>query len=98
MISSQSKHPNCAYMWLNHIISPEANAAVAEWFGEAPSNSASCALTADPNHCTTYHADDEEYFSRVYYWKTPVADCGDGRGEVCKDYSAWVQAWTEIKG
>jgi putative spermidine/putrescine transport system substrate-binding protein len=27
-----------------------------------------------------------------------VKDCGDDRGEVCKDYSEWVQAWTEIKG
>ena len=25
-------------------------------------------------------------------------DCGDDRGDVCKDYSEWVQAWTEIKG
>ena len=32
MISSKAKHPNCMYMWMNHIISPEANAAVAEWF------------------------------------------------------------------
>jgi len=98
MISSRAKHPNCAYMWLSHIISPEANAAVAEWIGEAPANALACALTTDPNHCTTYHADETEYWEKVYYWKTPVADCGDGRGEVCKDYSAWVQAWTEIKG
>jgi putative spermidine/putrescine transport system substrate-binding protein len=27
-----------------------------------------------------------------------VKDCGDDRGETCKDYSEWVQAWTEIKG
>ena len=38
MISSEAEHPNCMYEWMNHIISPEANAAVAEWFGEAPSN------------------------------------------------------------
>ena len=25
-------------------------------------------------------------------------DSGDDRGAVCKDYSEWVQAWTEIKG
>ena len=98
MISSKAKHPNCMYMWMNHIISPKANAAVAEWFGEAPSNEKSCALTADKDHCTTYHADDEDYFTKVAYWTTPVKDCGDDRGEVCKDYSEWVQAWTEIKG
>ena len=98
MISSKAKNPNCMYLWMDHIISPKANAAVAEWFGEAPSNAKSCALTADKNHCTTYHADDEAYFSKVAYWTTPVKDCGDDRGEVCKDYSEWVQAWTEIKG
>ena len=36
MISSKAKNPNCMYMWMDHIISPKANAAVAEWFGEAP--------------------------------------------------------------
>ncbi len=38
MISSKAKNPNCMYMWMDHIISPQANAEVAEWFGEAPSN------------------------------------------------------------
>ncbi len=98
MISATSKHPNCTYLWMDHIISPTANAQVAEWFGEAPSNAKSCDETSDPNHCATYHADDEEYFSQVAYWSTPEADCGDDRGEVCKDYSEWVTAWTEIKG
>ncbi len=98
MISSKAKHPNCMYLWMNHIISPKANAQVAEWFGEAPANDKSCEMTADKNHCDVYHAADEEYFSRVAYWTTPQKDCGDDRGEVCKDYSEWVAAWTEIKG
>ncbi|MDX6423989.1 MAG: putative spermidine/putrescine transport system substrate-binding protein [Gaiellaceae bacterium] len=98
MISSKAKHPNCMYLWMNHIISPKANAAVAEWFGEAPSNAKSCALTADKNHCTTFHAGDEEYFKQVWYWTTPTKQCLDGRGAICKDYSEWVQAWTEVKG
>jgi putative spermidine/putrescine transport system substrate-binding protein len=98
MVHSKAKNPNCAYMWLDHIISPKANAAVAEWFGEAPSNSKSCDETADPKHCDTFHADDEAYFDKVAYWTTPTKDCGDDRGAVCKDYSEWVQAWTEIKG
>jgi putative spermidine/putrescine transport system substrate-binding protein len=98
MISSQAKHPNCMYMWMNHIISPKANAAVAEWFGEAPANEKSCALTAVKNHCEIFHADDEAYFDQVAYWNTPRKECGDDRGAVCKDYSEWVKAWTEIKG
>ncbi len=98
MISSTATNPTCMYLWMDHIISPMANAAVAEWFGEAPSNAKSCDLTADKAHCETYHAADEAYFDQVAYWTTPQADCGDDRGETCKDYSEWVQAWTEIKG
>ena len=98
MISSKAKHPNCMYMWMNHIISPKANAAVAEWFGEAPANEKSCAETSDPNHCKIYHANDEDYFKRVSFWTTPTKQCGDERGAVCKDYSEWVAAWTEVKG
>ncbi len=98
MISSATKSPNCAYLWLDYIISPEANAKATEYFGEAPVSAEACALTADPNHCETFHADDEEYFAKVAYWTTPVADCGDDRGEVCKDYSEWTAAWTEIRG
>ena len=98
MISSEAKNPNCAYLWLDHIISPEANAAVAEWFGEAPSNEKACDLTADPKHCEIYNADDEEFFDQIEYWKTPVSDCGDDRGDVCKTYDEWVQGWNEVKG
>jgi putative spermidine/putrescine transport system substrate-binding protein len=98
MISSEAEHPNCMYLWMDHIVSPEANAAVAEWFGEAPANEKSCALTENKDHCEIFHADDEEFFDQVAYWTTPVADCGDDRGDVCKTYDEWVQAWTEIKG
>jgi putative spermidine/putrescine transport system substrate-binding protein len=98
MISSKSQHPNCMYRWMDWIVSPKANAQVAEYFGEAPANQKSCAETADKNHCATFHADDEDYFGKVAYWTTPIRNCGDNRGNTCKDYAGWVQAWTEIKG
>jgi putative spermidine/putrescine transport system substrate-binding protein len=98
MIASKAQHPNCAYKWMNWIISPKVNAQVAEWFGEAPANQKACAQTADKNHCKTFHAGDDAYFKRVSFWTTPRATCGDSRGSVCADYSKWVQAWTEIKG
>jgi putative spermidine/putrescine transport system substrate-binding protein len=98
MISSKAKNPNCMYMWMDHIISPKANAQVAEWFGEAPSNEKSCDLTANKDHCKIFHAEDEAYFEQVAFWTTPTKNCGDERGAVCKDYSEWVSAWTEVKG
>ncbi len=98
MISSEAQNPNCMYMWMDWIISPEVNAQVAEWFGEAPANSKSCELTADPKHCQIYDADGSQYLDDLYYWTTPVSDCGDDRGDVCKTYDDWVQGWTEVKG
>jgi putative spermidine/putrescine transport system substrate-binding protein len=98
MVSSEAEHPNCMYMWMDHITSPQVQADVAEWFGEAPANSKACDLTSDPKHCEKYDASGEEYLDDLYYWTTPVSDCGDDRGDVCKTYDDWVQGWTEVKG
>ncbi len=49
------------------------------------------------NFCEKYHADNPAFWKRVYYWETPLADCGNGNDD-CKDYNEWVQAWTAIKG
>jgi putative spermidine/putrescine transport system substrate-binding protein len=97
MLAADAQHPNCAYLFMNHIISPEVNAVATEYFGEAPSNAKACDI--NPEHCDIYHATDESYFDNVWYWATPQAQCLDGRTDViCKDYSEWTQAWTEIKG
>jgi putative spermidine/putrescine transport system substrate-binding protein len=97
MISSKAQHPNCMYMWMNYIVSPKANAEVAEFFGEAPAQSLACAQTADKEFCSKYHAEEPAFWKRVYYWETPLADCGNGSSD-CKDYNDWVKAWTSIKG
>jgi putative spermidine/putrescine transport system substrate-binding protein len=97
MISSSAKHPNCMYEWMNYIVSPKANAEVAEYFGEAPAQSLACDQTANKNFCTEYHADNPAFWKRVYYWETPLADCGNGE-EDCMDYNDWLKAWTAIKG
>jgi putative spermidine/putrescine transport system substrate-binding protein len=98
MIAKDTKSINCSYLWLNHIVSPEANAQVAEWFGEAPANKKSCALTADTDHCATFHADAEDYWSDVYYWNTPSSKCLDGRTDVqCIPYAEWSKAWSSLR-
>ncbi len=97
MISNEAKHPNCMYMWMNWIISPKANAEVAEFFGEAPAQSLACEHTVDKNFCAKYHADNPAFWKRVYYWQTPVSECGNGEND-CKNYNDWVKAWTSIKG
>jgi putative spermidine/putrescine transport system substrate-binding protein len=110
MIAKNAAHPNCMYKWMNYVTSPEVQAQVMQWFGEAPAQSKACdtsqittadkklGLPADPQFCDNYHAGDPAFWKRVYYWNTPRADCGDSRGSTCKDYNDWVSAWTEIKG
>ena len=90
MISSEAQHPNCMYKWMNCIVSPKVNAEVAEFFGEAPAQSKACdtstltsaakaiGLPENPKFCDQYHAADPAFWKRVYYWQTPLADCGNG--------------------
>jgi putative spermidine/putrescine transport system substrate-binding protein len=99
MINSKTKNLACSYAYIDYLTSPATNAKIAEWFGEAPGNSKSCALTTDPNHCKTFHADDEAFWTDVWYWQTPTAECVDGRTDVkCKGFDDWIKAWTAIKG
>jgi putative spermidine/putrescine transport system substrate-binding protein len=100
MISSKAAHPNCMYKWMNYIISPKANADVTVYFGEAPVSAPACAEAEKQSagHCDTFHATDESYWTDVYYWNTPTVTCLDGRGDICTDFDAWTQAWTEITG
>ena len=98
MVGAKCEHKTCAYKFIDHIVSPKTNAAIAEYFGEAPANKKACQETTDPNHCEIFHAEDEEYFSKVHYWNTPISACLDGRTDVkCTDYAEWTKAWTEIR-
>ena len=97
MVSSKAAHPNCMYEWMNWITSPDTNAAVAQWFGEAPAQTKACPIAA-AGFCDQFHALDAAYASKISYWTTPTTQCLDGRGNICVDYSKWTQAWTTIKG
>jgi putative spermidine/putrescine transport system substrate-binding protein len=98
MINSKTKNPNCAYKFLNHITSAPVNIQIAEYFGEAPGNSKSCELAQNPDHCDIFHAAETDYWTDVWYWTTPVAECLDGRTDVeCTTFDDWVKAWQEIR-
>ena len=98
MVSSKAAHPNCMYKWLDYIVSPQINAQVAEYFGEAPAQTKACDFTADKNFCAAYHATDEQYAKQISYWTTPQKQCVDGSGDNCTAYSEWVDKWQQIKG
>jgi putative spermidine/putrescine transport system substrate-binding protein len=100
MLSSKAKHPNCAYKWLQYISTPKVQAQQATNYGETPVNSKACGFMdkITPGSCKQYFAAaPESYYRSIKFWKTPLADCGNGKKE-CMDYTKWVQAWTQIKG
>jgi putative spermidine/putrescine transport system substrate-binding protein len=100
MLSSKSKHPNCAYLWMKHVSTPKVQAQQAIYFGETPANTKACPVMdqLSPGSCKQYHADaPESYFNQIKFWKTPSSDCGNGDNN-CMDYTKWQQAWTEIRG
>jgi putative spermidine/putrescine transport system substrate-binding protein len=100
MLSSKAKHPNCAYMWMKYISEPKPQAQQAIYFGETPANTKACAQMdkQSPGSAKQYHCGESaDYFNSIKFWKTPIADCGNGKTD-CMDYNAWNTAWQEVKG
>jgi putative spermidine/putrescine transport system substrate-binding protein len=101
MIAKNAAHPGCMYRWMDWMLSADANAQATVWFGEAPVTQAACdkAESLSPGHCDTFHATDEDYFSKVWFWSTPREDCYDeDSSTTCKTVDDWIQAWTTITG
>lgn len=100
MLSSEAKHPNCAYKWMQYISTPKPQAQQAIYFGETPVNKKACKIMdrLSKGACAQYSANrTERYYRSIKFWKTPIADCGNGQSN-CMDLRAWTDAWTKIKG
>jgi putative spermidine/putrescine transport system substrate-binding protein len=100
MLSAHAKHPNCAYEWVNWVSSPKVQAEQATTYGETPVNTKACGEMEkiEKGSCSVYHANaPASYFESIKFWKTPVAECGNGQSD-CMDYSKWQQKWTEVTG
>jgi putative spermidine/putrescine transport system substrate-binding protein len=98
MVSKKAKHPQCALEWLKWISTPTVQAQQAIYFGETPVNKKACVIMnkLSKGSCALYHANaPESYYASIRFWKTPVADCGNGKKN-CMDYNAWVKAWNEV--
>jgi len=105
MVSAKAAHPNCMYKWMDWISSPEVNAQVAEYFGEAPANPLACQYLDVgygsyklPGFCDLYGVNDPAFYESISFWKTPQTACGDDRGDTCTDFELWTNKWTEIRG
>jgi putative spermidine/putrescine transport system substrate-binding protein len=100
MMSSHAPHPNCMLKWMEYTLRPDVQTQVAEFYGATPSNAKSCPQLREDlgkQADTVYHCGDESFLQAIALWKTPLADCGDGRDD-CTDYSVWTEKWTEIRG
>jgi putative spermidine/putrescine transport system substrate-binding protein len=100
MLATHAKDPNCAYKWVNWVSSPKVQAEQAISYGETPVNTKACPFmeTIQKGSCSLYHANaPSAYFDSIKFWKTPVAECGNGQSD-CMDYSKWQQKWTEVTG
>jgi putative spermidine/putrescine transport system substrate-binding protein len=95
MLHADAAHPNCAYMWMEHSLSPKVQGDVAAWFGSVPVVPAACkgnALLTDTG-CTTNGFDN---FDKISFWKTPVAKCkSEG---TCVPYHRWVSDFIAVQG
>jgi putative spermidine/putrescine transport system substrate-binding protein len=98
MMHVDAPHPNCAYMWLEHSISPKVQGDLAAWFGSVPSVLAACEgneLLTDEG-CSVNGLDN---FERIAFWRTPTAQCQDGRTDVeCVPYYEWVSSYIGVIG
>jgi putative spermidine/putrescine transport system substrate-binding protein len=96
MMHAQAPHPNCAYKWMEHSISPKLQGDLASWFGSVPTVPAACNGNAllGAEGCKTNGSED---FDKISFWRTPVNDCGDGN-KSCVPYSEWASSYLAIKG
>jgi putative spermidine/putrescine transport system substrate-binding protein len=95
MLHAQAAHPNCAYKWLEHSLSPRTQGDLAAWFGSVPAAPSACqgnALLGEKG-CETNGAGN---FDRIHFWRTPVARCGEGRE--CVPYHEWVTSYIAVIG
>ncbi len=94
MLHVKAPHPNCAYMWLEHSVTPKLQGDLSAWFGSVPSVPSACkgnALLGDKG-CENNGMNE---FDRIWFWRTPVANCG---GKACVPYYRWVTDYIAILG
>ncbi len=95
MLAADAAHPNCAYLWMEHSLSPKVQGDVAAWFGSVPVVPAACKgneLLTDTG-CAINGFDN---FGQIKFWKTPIGKC-ETQAE-CVPYSRWVSDYIGVVG
>jgi putative spermidine/putrescine transport system substrate-binding protein len=84
-------------MWLEHSLNPKHQGDLAAWYGSVPSVPAACEgnQLLGENGCAINGFND---FDKISFWKTPITDCGDNRGEVCVPFYEWGTNYLAVIG
>ena len=95
MMHADAKHPNCAYMWMEHSLNNKLQGDLAAWFGSVPVVPEACKGNAllGADGCNN---NGMKEFDRIWFWRTPVANCGAGRQ--CVPYYRWVTDYIAVLG
>ena len=95
MMHSEAKHPNCAYLWMEHSLEPKLQGDLAAWFGSVPAVTAACkgnALLTDAG-CDGNGAAN---FAKISFWRTPTAKCTSQKE--CVPHYRWVSDMIAVIG
>ncbi len=96
MLHAEAKHPNCAYLWMEHSLNQKLQGDLAAWFGSVPVVPAACKgnklLGDDGCARQGFNA-----FERISFWKTPVTRCASQNNQ-CVPYHKWVSDYIAVLG
>jgi putative spermidine/putrescine transport system substrate-binding protein len=96
MLHVDAAHPNCAYKWMEWSLNPKVQGDLAAWFQNIPVRLDACEGNEllGPDGCVNNGLND---FDKIWWWRTPTTDCGDGRME-CVPYHEWVTSYVAVIG
>jgi putative spermidine/putrescine transport system substrate-binding protein len=94
MMHVSARHPNCAYLWMEHSLNIKLQGDLAAWFGSVPVVPAACKgnKLLGEKGCETNGMNE---FDKIWFWRTPLANCG---GKACVPYYRWVTDYIAILG
>jgi putative spermidine/putrescine transport system substrate-binding protein len=88
MLSSNAKHPICAYKYMNYVTQPDVQAKVVAVTNYSPANLKTCEVVG-AERCKELHVRDDKYYNSIKYWKTPVSPT---------NYRQWTDTFAQVVG
>jgi putative spermidine/putrescine transport system substrate-binding protein len=101
LLAKQARHPNCAYLWMRHVLGPDVQASQALLLRESPVSRFACPImdATEQGSCAAYYGSTPPaLLERLVFWKTPAARCGFGGRTDCVPYKRWQRAWANVVG